>query len=85
MNRQDLLAVLALAPFLGGEGMCEEIQFLLPSLVRLGKEGTRGGRQSRWTNPLESPLTKGDTREVAAKSIFSQLQGAQSGGGRGGR
>jgi radical SAM family uncharacterized protein/radical SAM-linked protein len=53
------------------EEMSEEIQSLLPSLVR---SGLRGGRQSSWTNPLESPLTKGDTRGVPAQSIFSQLQ-----------
>jgi hypothetical protein len=26
--------------------------------------------KSRWTNPLESPLAKGDTREVARKPNF---------------
>ncbi len=55
----------------GGEGRCEKIQFWLPSLVR---RGPGGGRKSQGTNPLESPLTKGDTREAEAKSIFSQLQ-----------
>ena len=54
------------------KGTCERIQFLLPSLVR---RGLGGGRKSRWTNPLESPLAKGDTCEVAPKPIFSQLQG----------
>ena len=42
----------------------------------LDKEGARGWSQVRWTNPLESPLTNGDTRDGAAKSIFSQLPGA---------
>jgi hypothetical protein len=55
-----------------GEGSCERIQFLLPSLVR---RGSGGGRKSRYTNPLKSPLTKGDTRKVIPKPIFSQLQG----------
>jgi hypothetical protein len=55
-----------------GEGSCERIQFSLPSLVR---RGSGGGRKSRYTNPLESPLTKGDTRKVIPKPIFSHLQG----------
>ncbi len=37
--------------------------------------GPGGGRKSQGTNPLESPLTKGDTREAAAESIHSQLHG----------
>src|SRR5262249_44978397 len=48
----------------------KKFSFLLPSLVR---RGLGGGRKSRWTNPLESPLTKRDTREGAAN--FLQLQG----------
>ncbi len=55
-------------------GRCEKIQFQFPSLVR---RGPGGGRKSQGTNPLES-LTKRDTREAAAKSILSHLQGAAS-------
>jgi choline-sulfatase len=55
-----------------GEGSCERIQFLLPSLAR---RRSGAGRKSRYTNPLKSPLTKGDTRKVIPKPIFSQLQG----------
>jgi hypothetical protein len=56
-----------------GKGSCEKIQFRFP----FGKEGQGGGRKPRCTNPLESPLTKGDTCEVAAKPISSQLQGVR--------
>src|SRR5262249_10370992 len=55
-------------PFEGGT--CEGIQFLLPSLVR---RGLGGGGKSRWTNPLGSPLTKGDTC-MAPELSFSQLR-----------
>jgi hypothetical protein len=60
---------MGIPPFKGG---CERIQFPLPSLVR---RGSGGGRKSRWANPLESPLTKGGTRKVIPKPIFSHLQG----------
>jgi 3-oxoisoapionate decarboxylase len=70
---EEEVGVNTLSP-IGGEGSCERIQFLLPSLVR---RGSGGGRKSRYTNPLESPLTKGDTRKVVPKPIFSHLQGAR--------
>jgi hypothetical protein len=54
------------------EGRCEEIQFWFPSLIR---RGPGGGRKSSFTNPLESPLTKGDTRRATPKPIPSHLQG----------
>jgi tetratricopeptide (TPR) repeat protein len=56
------------------KGNCEKIQFRFPSLVRRGQGG---GRTPRYTNPLESPLTKGDTWEAASTPISSQLQGAR--------
>jgi recombination protein RecA len=55
------------------EENCERIQ--LPSLVRRGQGG---GRESCWTSPLESPLTKGDTCNVIPKPIFSQLRGKRA-------
>jgi len=54
----------------GEEENCERIQ--LPSLARRGRGG---GRESSWTDPPESPLTKGDTCNLTAKPIFSQLRG----------
>ena len=54
-----------------GEGKCEKIQFWLPSLIRRGQGG---GRKFHWTNPLESPLTKGDTRRLTPKPILSHLR-----------
>jgi len=53
-------------------GRYEEIQFWFPSLVRRGRGG---GRKPCWTNPLESPLTKGDTRRATPKPILSHLRG----------
>jgi hypothetical protein len=36
----------------------------------LARRGSGGGRKSRYTNPLESPLINGDTRKVIPKPIF---------------
>ena len=45
--------------------------------------GRGGGRESCWTNPLESPLTKGDTRGATPKPILSRFQGGEEIGVRG--
>jgi hypothetical protein len=37
----------------------------------LSKRGLGGGRNSRWTNPLESPLAKEDTREGTNQIVHS--------------
>ena len=61
---------------------CEEIQFGFPFLV---KRGLGGARMSCWTmNPLESPLTKGDTRRASPKPILSHLQVREEIGDQGG-
>ncbi len=61
-------------------GRCERIRFRLPSLIR---RGPGGGCKSRGTNPLESPLTKGDSHQAVLKSVFSHLQGNHCGSDRG--
>ena len=62
------------SPVLGGErGAAKELKFC----PLLGNGGSGGGRKSGYTNPLESPLTKGDTRKVIPKPIFSHLQGSR--------
>ncbi len=58
------------------EGRCEKIQFWFPSLVRRGQGG---GRKSQGTNPLQSPLTKGDTCGAEAKPSLSHLQRCRGG------
>ena len=43
----------------------------------LYKPAPGGGRKSCWTNPLDFPLTKGETRPVVPKPIFLHLHGVQ--------
>ncbi len=63
------------SPTTGERGAYERSESPSPALVESGVEGR--GLKSCSTNPLESPLTKGDTRIPIPKPIFSDGQGGE--------